>query len=67
MPVAEPSLIAKTNISDDDLMIFYLSKQGYGSIAEINDFDTTEFLDLVEFEHITNAIEGYQIKEARRR
>ena len=48
-------------------MIFYLSKQGYGSISEISELDTTEFLDLVEFEEITNAIESYHIRESRRR
>lgn len=61
------NLIAKTNVSDDDMMIFYLSKQGYGSIAELNELDTTEFLDLIEFEEITNAIEGYHMREAQRR
>ena len=67
MPATESSLIAKTNLSDEDMMVFYLSKQGYGSIAEIENLDTKEFLDLVEFEHITNAIESYRINEAHRR
>ena len=66
MSSAEPSLIEKTNVSDDDMKIFYLAKQGYGSIAEIRELDTKEFLDLVEFEQITKAIEQYSIAEASR-
>ena len=49
------------------MMIFYLSKQGYGSISEIQNLDTKEFLDLIEFEEITNAIENYHLSESRRR
>jgi len=49
------------------MSIFYLSKQGYGSIAEIQDLDTPEFLDLIEFEQISNAIEKYYMSEAQRR
>lgn len=49
------------------MLIFYLSKQGYGSIAELNILDTPEILDLIEFEQITNAIEYHQINEAKRR
>jgi len=67
LPSAEPSLISKTNVSDDDMTIFYLSKQGYGSIVEIRELDTTEFLDLVEFEQITKAIEQHSIAEASKR
>lgn len=48
------------------MTVFYLSKQGYGSIVEIRELDTTEFLDLVEFEQITKAIEQYSIAEASR-
>jgi len=49
------------------MTIFYLSKQGYGSIVEIRELDTTEFLDLVEFEQITKAIEQHSIAEASKR
>ena len=49
------------------MTIFYLSKQGYGSIAEIGGLDTKELLDLMEFEHITHAIESYKISESRKR
>ena len=34
----------------------YLSKQGYGTLAEIRDLDTSDFLDLLEYEAIENAI-----------
>jgi len=49
------------------MTVFYLSKQGYGSIAEIGGLDTTELLDLMEFEHMTHAIENYKISESRKR
>lgn len=67
MSATGENLIAETNVSDEDMMLFYLSKQGYGSISELNKLDTTEFLDLVEFEEITNAIENYHIRESKRR
>ena len=46
------------------MSLFSLSKQGYGSIAELENMDTPEFLDLIEFEQITGAIERYEINKA---
>jgi len=46
------------------MTLFSLAKNGYGSIAELEQMDTPEFLDLVEFVHISNAIERYQIDRA---
>jgi hypothetical protein len=66
VPGVEESLIAHTNVSDDDMAVFYLAKQGYGTIAEIRDMDSPEFLDLMEYEAISNAIERYRIEEAKR-
>lgn len=48
-------------------MIFTLARKGYGSIAELSEMDTPEFLDLVEFERIQQDIEQYKIQERERR
>jgi hypothetical protein len=48
------------------MTIFYLAKQGYGSLSELRAMDTKEFLDLVEYEQISSAIERHHIKEARK-
>lgn len=57
--------MAFTNISDEDATIFHLAKRGYGSISEIEQMDTPQFLDLVEFEHIQNDIELYHMQKDR--
>lgn len=49
------------------MMLFHLAKVGYGNIAELKELDTPEFLDLVEFEQISNAIERHSIAEASRK
>jgi len=46
------------------MTLFSLSKQGYGSISELEQLDTPEFLDLIEFEQIAGAIERYEINKA---
>jgi len=46
------------------MTLFSLSKQGYGSILELEQLDTPEFLDLIEFEQIAGAIERYEINKA---
>lgn len=66
MPGGQSSLIAETNVSDEDMAMFYLAKQGYGSVAEVEEWDTPRFLDALEYEEIMNAIERYRIDEARR-
>lgn len=48
------------------MAMFYLAKQGYGSVAEVEEWDTPRFLDALEYEEIMNAIERYRIDEARR-
>lgn len=56
-----------TNLSDYDFSVFYLSKSGYGSLAEIEALDTHQFLNLIEYESILNAIEHYETKKATER
>jgi len=38
------------------MAMMYLAKQGYGTLAEIRDLDTEDFLNLMEYEAIDNAI-----------
>lgn len=40
------------------MSIFFLSKQGYGSVNEIETWDTPKFLDAIEYEYIQNSIES---------
>lgn len=54
----------ETNLSDYDFSVFYLSKAGYGSIIEIEGWDTPQFLNLIEYETILNSIEHYEMKKA---
>lgn len=42
----------------------YLVKAGYGSLREVEELDSKEFLDCLEYEEIRNTIESYQIDEA---
>lgn len=46
------------------MTLFSLAKKGYGSIAELELLDTPEYLDLVEFEQISGAIEHYEYDQA---
>jgi hypothetical protein len=42
-----------------------LSKAGYGSIKELRELDTHEFLNLIEFENIQNDIQTHLMDEAK--
>jgi len=39
------------------MTVFHLARQGYGTIAEIEQWDTPRFLDVVEYEQIRMDIE----------
>jgi len=47
------------------MAMFALVKAGYGSLAEIQAWDTDEFLDAIEFEHISADIQAHHIREAQ--
>lgn len=51
--------MAFTNVSDYDATVFQIVKKGYGSISEIEQWDSERFLDVVEFEMIQSDIEAY--------
>ena len=40
----------------------YLCKAGYGTLEYIRQLDTPDFLDLVEYEQISNAIQRHLAK-----
>ena len=54
--------ILKTNISIEDMAVFYLSKIGYGSVDEILIWDTPLFLDALEFENIQSAFIKHEME-----
>lgn len=39
--------------------MFHLARQGYGSLAEIEDWDTPRLLDVIEHERIRADIEAH--------
>lgn len=43
------------------MQLLSLVKAGYGSIVEVQDLDTDLFLDALEWEAITNAVQSHQI------
>ena len=54
-----------TNIPDERATLYYLVREGYGTIAELEQMDTTEYLDLIEHEQIRQDIELYHMQQAR--
>ncbi|EPB4210662.1 hypothetical protein ACROQ8_004769, partial [Yersinia enterocolitica] len=57
--------VKSSNISDEMSMYLALAKAGYGSYKELSDLDTTELLDMVEFENISADIQHHQMEEAK--
>lgn len=47
------------------MTIFFLCKKGYGSIDDIEDWDTPRFLDVLEYERIIYKIDEHRIEKAR--
>jgi len=41
------------------MTIFFLAKKGYGTIAEIETWDTPRFLDVIEYESIIADVEKH--------
>jgi len=48
-------------------MFMYLAlvKAGYGTLKELQELDTPELLDIVEFEMITADIEHHKLEQSR--
>lgn len=47
------------------MAMFALSKAGYGSLAEIEQWDTDQFLDAIEFEQISADIMAHKAEAMR--
>ena len=41
-------------------------RHGYGTLEQIRQMDTRDFLDAIEYQEIASAIEQYRIEEAQR-
>jgi hypothetical protein len=59
------NLVSFTNVSDDDMTIMHLARQGYGSVNEISEWDSPQLLDAVEYEHIRMDLERYHAPQAQ--
>lgn len=42
------------------MTLLSLAKAGYGSLAELSALDTTEYLNIVEFEQMSATIQAYK-------
>jgi len=43
-----------------------LVRHGYGTLKQVRNMDTGDFLDAVEYQEISSAIEQYRIEQAQR-
>jgi hypothetical protein len=43
-----------------------LVRHGYGTLNQVRQMDTRDFLDAIEYQEIASAIEQYQMNEAQR-
>jgi len=56
------NFVTETNLDGYMMQCCNLSKAGFGSIREIKEMDTDEFLDLLEYEAISNDIYTFNSK-----
>ena len=45
--------------------MFALAKAGYGSLADVESWDTDQFFDAIEFEQISADIQAHRMEVAR--
>jgi len=57
--------VAYTNVPDERSTLYYLAREGYGTIEYLEQMDTPEYLDLIEHEQIRQDIELYHMQQAR--
>jgi len=57
--------VEHSNLDDFDVLMFSLSKKGYGSLAEVRKLDTDELLKIVEYENIISDIEMLEMEDAK--
>jgi hypothetical protein len=49
----------------DTATVCHLARKGYGSLAELNQLDTPELMDVVEYEQIQQDLELYHMQNNR--
>lgn len=47
------------------MSMFALAKAGYGSLAEIESWDTDQYLDAIEFEQMSADIQAHRMEMAK--
>lgn len=47
------------------MAVLALCKAGYGTVREIEEWDTDQFLDAIEYEQIAADIQAHKMEEAR--
>lgn len=62
---ASAEYIKESNLDPERMTKLALVRAGYGSLAEIEAMDTTEYLDIVEFEQMRGMIEKYHQQQAQ--
>ena len=65
-PLPEPNIIKRTNLDNHSMIEHALVRHGYGTLDEIRQMDTRDFLDAIEYQEIASAIEQYHMNEAQR-
>jgi hypothetical protein len=48
--------VLASNLTDYDFQLFYLVRAGYGSVSEIEQMDTEQFYNALEYEQIRAAV-----------
>lgn len=59
------NFIDYTNISDTDMTLFHLVKQGYGTYKELCELPGETIIDMIEMENIQSDIEKYEYEQAK--
>jgi hypothetical protein len=59
--------VTKTNLSGYKAQVCRLVKSGYGSFIDISSLDSDDFLDLLEYEEISNIIQEHQLDQVRKK
>ena len=55
--------VSFTNVSDDFWAVCFMAESGLGSIAELKELDTPDFLDALEYLQIKNKINEHISKK----
>lgn len=65
VPKGRENYVISTNVSGYSSQCFSLVRAGYGSLAQVQDMDSTDFLDALEYEEIIRNIEQHMMDDAK--